>query len=117
MARIRPVDFEIVYKLNFDTVTRGHHMYKAVWSPEIGEKVECYEDTRKEAKDYDKHSVSIFKLSNKEGKKTLVRHIPVELSEQLQNTPHFEATPIKGLDTPGLLSRSHLYLDTGHLWI
>ena len=80
MARIRPVDFEMVYKLNFETVIRGHHVYKAVWSPEIGKKLECYEDTRKEAKDYDKHSVGIFKLSSKEGKKTLVRHIPVELS-------------------------------------
>ena len=49
-------------------------------SPEISEKLECYEDTRKEAKDYDKHSVAIFKLSRKEGKKTLVGHIPVELS-------------------------------------
>ena len=40
MARIRPVDFEMVYKLNSETVIRGHHMYKAVWSPEIGEKLE-----------------------------------------------------------------------------
>ena len=55
-------------------------MYKAKRSPEISEKFEYYEDTRKEAKDYNKHSIGIFKLSSKEGKKTLVGHIAVELS-------------------------------------
>ena len=63
MARIRPVDFEMVYKLNFETVIREHHVHR---SSVIGGKLECYEDTRKEAKDYDKHSVGIFKLSSKE---------------------------------------------------
>ena len=82
MARIHPVDFEMVYKLKFESVIRGHHVYKAVWNPEVGEKLECYEDTRKEAKDYDKHSVGIFKLSSEKGKKTLVGHIPIELSSQ-----------------------------------
>ena len=71
MARILPVDFEMVYKLNFETVIRRHHVYKAVWSPEIGEKLECYEDTRKEAKDYDEHSVGIFKLSSKKERRLL----------------------------------------------
>ena len=80
MARIHPVDFEMAYKLKFESVIRGHHVYKAVWNPEVGEKLECYEDTRKEAKDYDKHSVGIFKLSSEKGKKTLVGHIPIELS-------------------------------------
>ena len=92
MARIRPVDFEMVYKLNFETVIRGHHVYKAVWGPEIGEKLECYEDTRKEAKDYDKHSAGIFKLSSKEGKKTLVGHIPVELSSLIDYFLKIEET-------------------------
>ena len=36
--------------------------------------------TKKEAKDYDNHSVGIFKLSSEKGKKTLVGHIPIELS-------------------------------------
>ena len=67
-------------------------MYKAVWSPKIGEKLECYEDTRKEAKDYDKHSVGIFKLSRKEGKKTLVGHIPVELSSLIDYFLKIEET-------------------------
>ena len=64
----------MVYKLKFESVIRGHHVYKAVWNPEVGEKLECYEDTRKEAKDCDKHSVGIFKLSSEKGKKTLVGH-------------------------------------------
>ena len=92
MARIRPVDFEMVYKLNFETVIHGHHVCKAVWSTEIGEKLECYEDTRKEAKDYDKHTVGIFKLSNKERKKTLVGHIPVELSSLIDYFLKIEET-------------------------
>ena len=94
MARIRPVDFEMVYKLNYETVIRVHRVYKAVWSPEIGEKLACYEDTRKEANDYDKHFVGIFKfkLSSKEGKKTLVGHIPVELSSLIDYFLKIEET-------------------------
>ena len=70
----------MVYKLKFESVIRGHHVYKAVWNPEVGEKLECNEDIRKEVKGYDEHAVGLFKLSSQEGKKILVRHIPIELS-------------------------------------
>ena len=57
--------------LKIESVIRGHHVYKAVWNSEVGEKLECYEDTRKEAKDYDKHYVGIFKLSSEKGRRLL----------------------------------------------
>ena len=80
MARTDAVDFEMVYKLTFESVIRGHHVYKATWNPEVGEQLECQKDTRKEAKDYDEHTVGIFKISSREGKKTIVGHAPIELS-------------------------------------
>ena len=39
-------------------------MYKATWSPQVGEKLKCNEDTRQEAKDYDEHAVGLFELSS-----------------------------------------------------
>ena len=42
--------------------------------------MECHEDKRKEAKDYDEHAVGLFKISSREGKKTIVGHVPIELS-------------------------------------
>ena len=77
MARTDAVDFEMVYKLIFESAIRGHHVYKATWNPEVSEQLECHEDTRKEAKDYDEHAVGLFKISSREGKKTIVGHVPI----------------------------------------
>ena len=50
------MDFEnnLFYKLSFHSVISGH-VYKATWSPQVGAKLECNEDTQQEVKDYDKH--------------------------------------------------------------
>ena len=82
MARTDTVGFKMVYKLAFETVIRGHHVYKATWTPEIGEQLVCHEDTRKEAKEYDEHAVGVFKTS-KQGKENVVGHVPMELSSLL----------------------------------
>lgn len=75
----------MIYKLSFHSVIRGHHVYKATWSPQVGEKLECNEDTRQEAKDYDEHAVGLFKAASRDGKKTLVGHIPIELSSLIDH--------------------------------
>ena len=82
MARTDAVDFKMVYKLVFETVIRGHHVYKATWNPNIGEHLECHKDTRKEAKEYDEHAVGVFKTSS-QGKKIVVGHVPMEFSNPL----------------------------------
>ena len=80
LARTDAVVFEIVYKLTFESVICGHHAYKTSKNSKVGEQLECHEDTRKEAKDYDEHGVGLFKISSREGKKTIDGHVPIELS-------------------------------------
>ena len=55
-------------------------MYKATWTPKANDELECHEDTRKEAKDYDGHAVGLFKTPSRGENKTLVGHVPIEIS-------------------------------------
>ena len=49
-------------------------------SPKANDELECHEDTRKEAKDYDGHAVGLFKTPSRGENKTLVGHVPIEIS-------------------------------------
>ena len=60
MARTDIVGFKMVYKLAFETIIHGH---QATWNPEIGKQLVYHEDTRKEAKEYDRNAVGAFKTS------------------------------------------------------
>ena len=80
MARTSGVEFQIIYKLSFESVIRGHHVYKTTWTPKGNDELECHEDTRKEAKDYDGHAVGLFKTPSRGENKTLVGHVPIEIS-------------------------------------
>ena len=66
----------------FESVARGHHIYKKVWKPVVGEKLTCKHDTREEAKLYDEFSVGIYILSTASSSQDqeLVGHLPIELS-------------------------------------
>ena len=65
-----------VYEVEFSSVIRGHHVYKAAWSPIIGESLACRNDDRKEAKEHDEYAVRTYlEADNK-----LVGHVPMELS-------------------------------------
>ena len=65
-----------VYEVEFSSVIRGHHVYKAAWSPIIGESLACRKDDRKEAKEHDEYAVGTYlEADNK-----LVGHVPMELS-------------------------------------
>ena len=82
MLRANLLKFEQTYVLEFGTVARGHHIYKSVWTPVVGEKLNCYRDTRDETKHHDDHAIGIYKpvdYGMKE-KETLVGHLPMELS-------------------------------------
>ena len=80
MTRTGVVEFQMIYKLSFESVIRGYHVYKATWTPKADDELECQEDTRKEAKDYDGRAVGLFKSPNRGENKTLVGHVPIEIS-------------------------------------
>ena len=49
-----------VYEVEFSSVIRGHHVYKAAWSPVIGESLACRNDDRKEAEEHDEYAVGTY---------------------------------------------------------
>ena len=49
------------FKVGFDTIIQGHHVYKSVWTPVVDEILECEKDTRAEAKDHDENAVGVYK--------------------------------------------------------
>ena len=67
-----------MFQVQFTSVIRGHHIYKSVWTPTLGEKLNCPEDNRKEAKQHDKYAIGTYLEANTGNK--LVRHVPMELS-------------------------------------
>ena len=85
MARaIEKRNFEMYHRVKFQSIIRGHHVYKSIWSPYAGETLMAYPDDRPEALEYDKSAVGICKIKEKEKDmeelKKLVGHVPVELS-------------------------------------
>ena len=61
-----------------ESVIRGHHVYKTVWTPVTGESLFCRHDERDEAKQFDNYAVSIY--TRKEREEVLVGHVPIEFS-------------------------------------
>ena len=64
--------------MQFISVIRGHHIYKSVWTPTLGEKLNCREDDRKEAKQHDEYAIGTYLEANTGSE--LVGHVPMELS-------------------------------------
>ena len=64
--------------MQFTSVIRGLHIYKSVWTPTLGEKLNCREDDRKEAKQHDEYAIGTY-LEAYTGSE-LVGHVPMELS-------------------------------------
>ena len=77
------------FKVDLDTIIRGHHVYKSVWTPVVDEILECEKDTRTEAKEHDENAIGVYKPPGPKGtkqpnlKKTLAGHVPIELSHLL----------------------------------
>ena len=59
------------YKVDFNTVIRGYHVYKKVWNSCCTEQVYGKHDTREEALENDKHAIGVYKLNSS----TLVGHL------------------------------------------
>ena len=79
--RIQPVNFRMNYTIEFCRNIRKHHGYKASWTREIGERVICFKDIRREALDYDTRAVGVYKkVEEPEEKLKLVGHVPMEYS-------------------------------------
>ena len=76
MARVNSynVAYELRYEISFGAPIRGHHVYKEMWTPQIGETLYCKNDNRQEALQFDKHAVGVFKDD------VLVGHVPIEVS-------------------------------------
>ena len=83
MARGLSVEFKMYFKVDFETVIRGHHVYKSVWSPVIDQVLECKPDMRAEAKDHDANAIGVYLMANQ--KETLAGHIPIEISRLMKN--------------------------------
>ena len=85
MARaIEKRNFEMYHRVKFQSIIRGHHVYKSIWSPYAGEAIMTYPDDQPESLEYDKFAVGIYKIKEKEKdmeeQKELAGHVPVELS-------------------------------------
>ena len=81
MSTILPVNVSISYRVCFSTNIRGHHVYKSIWKPEKGVRLDCRKDDRAEASEYDKHAIGVYKQMDS----TLVGHVPIECSALMDN--------------------------------
>ena len=63
--------------MQFTSVIRGHHIYKSVWTPTLGEKLNCREDDRKEAKKHEEYAIGTDLEANTGSE--LVGHVLIEL--------------------------------------
>ena len=82
MARSLPVEFKMYFKVDFETVIRGHHVYKSVWSPVMDQVFDCKRDTRAEAQEHDSTAIGVYLISNQ--KEMLAGHVRIELSRLLK---------------------------------
>ena len=83
MARTNGVPkWRLQYNVDFESVIRGHHVYKTVWKPEIGERLVCKKDDREEAAVYDTNAIGIYKeLNTDEGHQVILAgHLRMEIS-------------------------------------
>ena len=52
--------FSMSYEMKFKAAIRGHHVYKATWSPVMNKKLICKKDNRQEAHEYDSNAVGVY---------------------------------------------------------
>ena len=83
MARSVAPKFEMFYSVDFETVIRGHHIYKSVWKPCDGEILNCVRDKRGEAMEYHKNAIGVYRTPSESEQKMLVGHVPIELSSSM----------------------------------
>ena len=52
--------WNFLFEVQFTSVIRGHKIYKSVWTPTLGEKLNCREDDRKEAKQHHEYAIGTY---------------------------------------------------------
>ena len=67
-----------MFEVQFTSVIRGHHIYKSVWTPTLGQKLNCREDDRKEAKQHVDYAIGTYLEANTGSEP--VGHVPMEFS-------------------------------------
>ena len=83
MARTAPCEsFVMFYRVSFESVARGHHIYKVKWTPDKGENLVCRKDEREEAREHGKHAIGVYKKDDTKTNSE-VGHVPNELSKLL----------------------------------
>ena len=60
MARPSPVQYNMSYRVSFETVIRGHHVYKLSWKLKINQVIHYKEDERAEAKEYNINTICMY---------------------------------------------------------
>ena len=84
MARVQQTnEFNIMHRIKFKSLIRGHHVYKNKWTPYVREELRVQHDEREEALEYDKRSMGIYKNIDTEDSKELIGHAPIEISSLL----------------------------------
>ena len=79
-------NFDLFFQIPFSTVIRGRHIYKTIWTAVVGRELIAKLDERKEALNYDKFSIGVFKPKEEEANMNtsdsfaLVGHVPIEMS-------------------------------------
>ena len=74
----------IINEINSNTIICGHHVYKSIWTSSIGQVLSPQLDVQKEALDYDKYAVSVFKRHKEDfSQLDLEGHAPIELASLL----------------------------------
>ena len=77
-------DYQLLHRIKFRSIIRGHHVYKANWTPAMNEILLAKPDNRVEALVNDKFLIGIFK-EQENGAINLVVHAPIELSSLLHH--------------------------------
>lgn len=91
MPRATPAEFKIYFKVDLEMGIRGHYAQKSVWTSVVDEMLQCGRDTRIEAKEHEEIAIGVYKppgpkcTKQPNSKKTLGRHVPIELSRILNN--------------------------------
>ena len=84
MARANGVpEWRLQYNIDLESVVRGHHIYKTVWKPEIGERLVCKKNDRNKGALYDENAIHGLTLFVKE--RTRPAHCEVRANLQQRN--------------------------------
>ena len=67
---------EDYYECSFPSCVRGHHIYKEIWEPTIGEKVKCIREWNNIV---DRYAVAVAKENTR--LQTVLGHLPRKISK------------------------------------